>query len=74
VPGTEGNFRRMSTHTQAFSESDAGLSSYTEDDGINGDLSRQLRRREKKQKHIKQNKKNELDQSKACCDSKCSLF
>ena len=42
VPGTEGNFRRLSLNSQAFSESEAGLSSYTEDDGINGDLSRQL--------------------------------
>ena len=49
VPGTEGNFRRQSTASQSFSETDAdetGLSSYNDENGINGgDLSKSVQRR-----------------------------
>ena len=60
VPGTEGNFRRQSTVSESYSETDdTGLSSYNGEGGINGgDLSRQLQRREKKKKHIKKNRQN----------------
>lgn len=46
VPGTEGNFRRQSTASESFSETDAdetGLSSYNDENGINGgDLSKSV--------------------------------
>jgi len=52
VPGTEGNFRRSKSTASEddMSESDwTGLSTYNDENGINsGDLSKSLRRREKK--------------------------
>ncbi len=62
MPGTAGNFRSSRTFSVVSdSQVDQSVSHYTEEDGINGDLSKQLQRREKKQRHIKTNKKNGLD-------------